>query len=191
MRILQTILIAFILNNFFVNKVNSQTTLTQEYGVSVGLLTEGSFYISELDENFGLESGFTLHGFYDHYITEKFSIGGNISVSFPSLEILDENVTFYEFALALKPRFDVSDKVTYKPGFNIGYRIINAPDIDEEGGTIQGLGLNLTNELQFHIDQGFTPFFDLGFISQPAGGNDDFNVTFSPLIMIRVGVVFN
>lgn len=171
--------------------INAQSTKANEYGFSVGLLAGGDIYVSELDQNFDLESGVSLYGFYDFFITEKFAIGGNVSVAFPFLELLDDNVNFYEFALALKPKFSLSDKVSYKPGFNLGYRLITAEDLDEEGGTIQGLGLNLTNELQIHVSEQFTPFLDVGFISQAAGGNEEYNVTFSPLIVIRVGVVFN
>lgn len=170
---------------------NAQDTKTNEYGFSVGLLAGGDVYVAELDQNFDLESGVSIYGFYDFFITNGFAIGVNGSVAFPFLELLDENVNFYELALALKPRFSLSDKVSYKPGFNFGYRIITSDELSEDDGTIQGLGLNLTNELQFHVSDNFTPFLDVGFISQPAGGNDEFNVTFSPLIVLRVGLVFD
>ncbi|MEM9361052.1 MAG: hypothetical protein AAGA43_00380 [Bacteroidota bacterium] len=169
----------------------AQDTKKNEYGFSVGLLSGGDVYIAELDQNFDLESGVSIYGFYDFFITNSFAIGLNGSVAFPFLELLDENVNFYELALALKPRFSLSEKVSYKPGFNLGYRIITSDELSEDDGTIQGLGLNLTNELQFHVSDSFTPFLDVGFIAQPAGGNDEFNVTFSPLIVLRAGLVFN
>ncbi|MEM9076971.1 MAG: hypothetical protein AAGC43_08025 [Bacteroidota bacterium] len=171
--------------------MNAQTSVKNEYGFSVGILTGGDVYIAELDQNFDLESGVSIYAFYDFFITNGFAIGVNGNVAFPFLALLDENVSFYELALSLKPRFELSDKVSYKPGFNLGYRIITSEELSEDGGTIQGLGLNLTNELQFHVSENFTPFLDVGFITQPAGGNDDFNVTFSPLVVLRVGLVFN
>ncbi|MEL6305611.1 MAG: hypothetical protein AAFQ20_12585, partial [Bacteroidota bacterium] len=158
---------------------------------SVGLLTGGDVYVAELDQNFDLESGISLFAFYDFFITDKFAIGPNISISFPTLALLDDGVNFYELAFAIKPKFGLSDTVSYKPGFNLGYRIITASDIDDVGGTIQGLGLNITNELQFKVNDNLTPFIDIGFISQAAGGNEDFNVTFAPLIVLRAGLVFN
>ncbi len=169
----------------------AQDAKKNEYGFSVGLLSGGDVYVAEFDQNFDLESGVSILAFYDFFITPGFAIGINGNFALPYLALFDENVTFYELALALKPRFSLSDKVSYKPGFNLGYRIIASDELSEDGGAIQGLGLNLTNELQFHISKGFTPFLDVGFITQAAGGNDEFNATFSPLIVIRVGLAFN
>ena len=165
----------------------AQTPGEDEFGFSVGVLTGGEVYIAEFDQFFDLESGASLLGFYDFFITDKFAIGGNVNIAFPSQEFLGETITFYELALALKVKFSLSNKVSYKPGFNLGYRLITSDDID----TIQGLGLNLTNEFQLNISENFIPFVDIGFISQPAGGNDEFNTTFSPLIVLRAGIAFN
>ncbi len=170
--------------------MQGQKVVVGEYGFSVGILSGGDVYIAELDENFDLESGVSILGFYDFFITPGFAVGVNGNIAFPYLSLIDENVTFYELALALKPKFSLSDKVSYKPGFNLGYRVVTSDELSDTGGAIQGLGLNLTNELQFHISESFTPFLDVGFISQPAGGNDDFNATFSPLIVIRAGLAF-
>ncbi|MEM7486053.1 MAG: hypothetical protein AAF348_12670 [Bacteroidota bacterium] len=169
------------------NTVYAQTSTENEFGFSVGLLTGGEVYIAEFDQFFDLESGVSLLGFYDFFITDKFAVGGNASIAFPSNEFLGESITFYELALALKVKFSLSDTLSYKPGFNMGYRLTTSDDLD----TIQGLGLNLTNELQFHVSENFTPFIDLGFITQPTGGNDEFNATFSPLIVLRAGIAFN
>ncbi len=158
-----------------------------EYGFSLGLLAGGEVYIAEFDRYFGLDSGLSLFGFYDFFITDKFAVGGNAHVAFPGQEFLGETLGFYELALALKIKLSLGNKFSYKPGFNIGYRLITSDNLD----TIQGLGLNLTNELQLDVSERFTPFVDLGFISQPAGGNDEFNTTFSPIIVFRVGVSFN
>ena len=177
----------FLILSYGTTSAQEQASAKDEFGISVGLLTGGDVYVAEFDQFFGLESGLSLLGFYDFFITDKFAIGGNVNIALPSLELSDESVTFYELALALKVKFSIGDKVSYKPGANLGYRLITAEDID----TIRGLGLNLTNEFQFHISEAITPFVDVGFISQAAGGNDDFNVTFSPLIVIRVGIVFN
>ncbi|PRX57903.1 hypothetical protein [Flagellimonas meridianipacifica] len=183
--------LGLLLSVFAIICLKAQDKKTNEYGFSVGLLTGGDVYVAELDQNFDLESGVSILGFYDFFITDGFAVGLNGSIALPYLALIDENVTFYELALALKPRFSLSDKVSYKPGFNLGYRLITSDELSEDGGTIEGLGLNLTNELQFHISNSFTPFLDVGFITQAAGGNDEFNTTFSPLIVIRGGLVFN
>ncbi|MEO1030724.1 MAG: hypothetical protein AAFX55_04935 [Bacteroidota bacterium] len=187
MKQLKTFTILLFLLSYGTTTTLAQTSAKDEFGFSIGLQTGGEAYIAEFDEFVALESGLSLLGFYDFFITDKFAIGANANVAFPSLELSDESVTFYELALALKVKFSLSDKVSYKPGANFGYRLITAEDID----TIEGLGLNLTNEFQFHISETITPFVDVGFISQAAGGNDEFNATFSPIIVIRVGIVFN
>ena len=165
---------------------NTSGDTPNEFGFSLGLLAGGEVYIAEFDQFFDLESGLSLFGFYDFFITDKFAVGGNAHVAFPGQEFLGETLAFYELALALKMKFSLGNTVSYKPGFNLGYRLISSDDLD----TIQGLGLNLTNEVQLDISENFTPFVDLGFISQPAGGNDEFNATFSPVIVLRVGMSF-
>ncbi|MEM8506588.1 MAG: hypothetical protein AAF717_02110 [Bacteroidota bacterium] len=179
---------------FLLGSVYGQQTATpqggtndNEWGFSLGILGGGELYIAEFDQFFDLESGLSLLGFYDFFLTDKFALGGNVNIAFPSQEFLGETITFYELALALKVKFELSPTLSYKPGFNLGYRLIASDDLD----TIQGLGLNLTNELQLDISESFKPFVDMGFITQPAGGNDDFNTTFSPLLVLRIGIVFN
>ncbi|MEM8763988.1 MAG: hypothetical protein AAGD88_09265 [Bacteroidota bacterium] len=162
---------------------------TNELGLSVGVLTSGEVYLPETDESFDLESGLSLFVFYDFFITKKFAIGPNFSLSTPTLALLDERVTFYEFGFALKPKFQFGNTISYKPGFNLGYRRITADDIDDVGGTLQGLGLNFTNEIQFNVNDHLVPFIDIGFISQAVGGNEEIDATFAPLFVLRAGLV--
>lgn len=169
------------------NTIFSQTTAPNEFGFSAGLLAAGEVYIANFDQFFDLESGISLFGVYDFFTRDKFAVGTNANVAFPSREFLGETLNFYEPAMVLKAKFSPTATASYKPGFNLGYRLITSDDLD----TIQGLGLNLTNELQFQVSENFTPFIDLGFITQPDGGNDVFNATFSPLVVLHAGIAFN
>ncbi len=161
-----------------------------EIGLSVGILAGGEAYVEEQDQYFDFTSGLMIHSFYDHFVAEYLSIGGYLNFSFPEIEFAEEGSTFTEVGLAIKPRFFIQDVLTIKPGLNIGYRTVNSNNIDFIGGKIQGLGINLTTELQLNIHETFKPFLDIGFITQPAGGNDEFTITFSPVLTVRAGIAF-
>lgn len=189
MKTIKSITIVLLLTTFYTASTFAQAEKS-EVGVSIGMVTGGEYYVEESDRFFEIRSGLMLHGFYDYYVAEKLAIGFFGSLSMPELGFLEETVSFTEFGFTLKPRFFLSDDITLKPGLNVGYRMINSDSIDLVGGKMQGLGLNLTTEWQLHIFDGFTPFVDLGFTTQPLGGNDDFTVTFSPVFNARLGIVF-
>ena len=156
-----------------------------EFGVSVGLLTAGEYYVAEFDVYQGTGSGLMLHTFYDHFVAEHFGLGVFFSFSRPELNFFEEPASYTEVGLALKPRFFLGDNFTVKPGLNLGYRVINESFIEDP---VTGLGIDLTTEIQFNIAGAFKPYVDLGFITQPTGGNEDSDITFGPVFNARIGL---
>ena len=156
-----------------------------EFGVSVGMLTAGEYYVAEFDMYQGTSSGLMLHAFYDHFVATHFGLGVFFSFSRPELNFFEEPASYTEVGFALKPRFFLGDIVTLKPGLNLGYRVVNESFIEDP---IIGLGIDLTTEIQFNIAQAFKPYLDLGFITQPAGGNEDSDITFGPTFNARIGL---
>ena len=103
-----------------------------------------------------------------------------------SYESYSADGSFIEFGIAFKPKFMVSPTVAIKPGLNIGYRKM---ETDESSYDAEGLGLNASVEIQFQV-KGMLFFIEPGFLSQPAGGNDNTDITFGPIGYINVGVCF-
>jgi len=69
-----------------------------------------------------------------------------------------------------------------KPGAYFGYRSYGG-----DAGT--GLGINGSLAFEYQLNK-VKPFLDLGIMSQPAGGNDATDFTYSPVFQALVGVTF-
>ncbi|MCB0278435.1 MAG: hypothetical protein KDD94_02980 [Calditrichaeota bacterium] len=128
------------------------------------------------------DGSFMFRGFIDGYLMPKFAMGAYINVTPYSQEGID--FTGLEFGMAIKPRFILSNgKAAIKPGLNIGYRSISSDFFD----TVSGLGVNLSIEYQIMTDANIF-HIEGGFLSQPAGGNDDSDVTWAPVFYVGGGI---
>ena len=162
---------------------------SMDVGIGAGYNFPGTINVSGFDVD--KEGNFLLHIFADFYLVEKFSWGvyGNFGPGV-KFEISDETATMYEFGMALKPRFILSDgAIALRPGLEVGYRIIDV-DSDVEGIDVDGLALNGSVELQFRTSGHFVPFVQLGFITHPVGGNDFDDVSWGPIFYVMGGVAF-
>ena len=56
---------------------------------------------------------------------------------------------------------------------------------------MDGLAVNLSVEFQYHLaNSPAIPFLDIGFLSQPTGGNSDADVTWAPIFYLNVGAAY-
>jgi len=162
---------------------------TMDIGLGAGYNLGGTVKVSGADLD--MEGNFLLQAFADFYLVEKFSWGVYAKFG-PGVkaEFSDETATLYEFGMGLKPRFIVSDgKLAIRPGLEIGYRIIDI-DSDVDGIDVNGLGLNAHVEVQFMTSSNIVPFGQIGFLTQPSGGNDYDDVTWAPMFYLMAGVAF-
>jgi hypothetical protein len=163
--------------------------MNPDYGVSFGAWLGGEFYIEEFDFYIDKETSFMLQCFADFYLMEKLAMGIYANFSSLSFEDFDETASLYGFGISIKPRFILSDgSFAIKPGLLIGVRwiTVDAPNLD----TVGGLGINFSVEFQFRTSRTFIPYGIMGFLSQPAGGNEDTDLTFAPIFYIGAGVAF-
>ncbi|MBN2041057.1 MAG: hypothetical protein JW864_13525 [Spirochaetes bacterium] len=161
----------------------SSETDTLDIGVSGNLWLSGTIDVEGYDLD--KDAGFLFKGYIDTIIVDKICIGGFLHFA-PSVEIEDDSGKMYELGGAFKYRAMLG-KMPLKIGIGVGYRKLTTDDLDDD---IEGLGINASAELQFDINQKFKPFVELGFLSQPAGGNDDVDVTWSPIFYLGGGVAF-
>jgi hypothetical protein len=162
----------------------------QDIGLSIGLWNSGDIYLAEYDVDIEKKSSLLFRLFYDSYIVPKFAIGGYINYSQVDLSngYVTASATMIEFGVAMKPRFLLGEKMAIKPGLNLGYRTTDSSDYESAEG--EGLGVNLSVELQFLMNPKYNFHIEGGFLSQPIGGNDDTIILWAPITYILVGMVF-
>jgi hypothetical protein len=158
-----------------------------ELGIGMGIWLSGDINIDGTDVN--KDGGFLLRLIGDYYVTPKFAVGAYFNLSRGEIEgVVDYNC--WEFGASLKPRFLLTEELSLKPGINIGYRrsVLKAGGFTSDD--VDGLAINLSVELQYHIGTGLIPFLDIGFLSQPAGGTTDADVTWPPIVYLSAGVAY-
>ena len=168
-----------------------------DIGAAAGIWFPGTITIEDVDVD--KTAGLLVRVFGDAYLMPKFAVGAYFNYSPAQLEKsgynIDVDATFWELGIALKPRFVLSPTIALKPGLNIGYRNstrdkiagFDSPDTDVSA---DGLGLNLSVELQILLNGGYIFFVEGGFLSQPAGGTDDADVTWAPIMYLAGGIAF-
>ena len=178
-RILSSFLLLSVLLAF--SGLHAQTVDMQkkewDLGLTAAYWLSGDISVSQYDVE--KEGSFLLRAFADSYITPKFSMGGFFN--FSPYDQGGASITAYEFGAAFKGRFFFSPDFAIKPGLNIGYRWSSG---DTE---MDGLGVNLSIEFQKAM-QKIIIFGEFGFLSQPAGGDANFDIQWAPIIYFGGGV---
>jgi hypothetical protein len=184
-RFLTSVLVAFLLLVFASVVTAAPQDTEYEVGASAGFWLSGTIDVEGVDAD--KDSSFLLRAFADMYVTPKFAIGAYINYSPTEVEGVESSAT--EFGMAIKPRFFMSPEISIKPGLNIGYRALSA---DEEfADDVDGLAVNLSIEGQYHMEDSLViPFVDIGFLSQPTGGNDFADITWAPIMYISFGAAY-
>jgi hypothetical protein len=144
--------------------------------------------ISAEDYNIMLHQNGTFLGrlAVDFYLFPKMSMGVYTSVSPVSYGESDETATVLDFGGSLKGRFFIArGAVAVKAGVNIGYRYITSKLKYADG--VSGFSIGPSIEVQFATGSNIAPHIEIGFLSQPAGGNKYTNVTFPPIFYVGGG----
>ncbi len=158
----------------------------RDIGISAGMWLEGDVYVGGIvDDYVTKDAGFLVRAFYDAYVAPKFAAGVYFNYSSVTIEDVDGSIT--EFGGALKYRFLATPTVAIKPGLNIGYRKLSADESTLDG---DGMGANLSVEIQIQLSGDMIFFIEPGFLAQPAGGNEDFDITWAPIVYINAGICF-
>jgi len=162
---------------------------SMDIGIGAGYTFGGTVDVDGADVD--MEGNALIHAFADFYLVEKFAWGVYATFG-PGVksDLSDETATMYEFGMSLKPRFILSDgDLALRPALQIGYRIIDI-DSDVEGIDVDGMAVNASVEVQFKTSSHLVPFGQVGFITQPTGGNDFSDVTWGPMFYLMAGVAF-
>jgi hypothetical protein len=162
---------------------------TGDFGVTVGSWLGGNLSLHEWGIKREKNAGFLLRTFYDAYLAEKIAVGLFFNYSPMTSPASSHSATMIEFGGSIKPRFPLGDgSAVFKPGLNIGYRMYSSEsDVMDKA---KGLGINASLELQFDIKSIIAPYIEIGFLSQPVGGNDVTGMSYAPIIYIGGGIAF-
>jgi hypothetical protein len=166
-------------------EIHAQDLKKNEFSISLGYMFEGEIYMWE--QNFYGSVGETIlfKAEYDHYfsvLAGRFGLGPYYCFGIPYYNGYEE-IMQHEIGAVLKFRFNAGDKFQIKPGAYFGFRAYG-----DNAGT--GFGINGSVSLQYQVSEKIKPFIDLGIMSQPAGGNDATDITYSPTFQASVGVTF-
>ncbi len=151
--------------------------------VKGGLLFPGEVYFAEYDAYADTNSGPLLIGQVDALLGPKFSAGAVLLLAFTGIDQGSARIT--TIGPTLKARF-AFDRFELRPGLVLGYQMITP----EEGDGSQGFDAGLLVEGVFSPGGTLHGAVELGFITQPAGGNDATDLTFGPIVYVAGGIEF-
>ena len=129
--------------------------------------------------------GFMIRGAWDVETAEKMSMGVYASRFDMSFSDADVTATTLELGVALKGLFR-TEKFAFRPGLSLGYRTISFGNDAIKHMT--GMGLNLSGEIAYQTSGNLSPLAELGFLTQPTGGNSDTAATYGPTFYFLRGV---
>jgi hypothetical protein len=180
--------VVFLMMIFAVSAVNAQKLKNTEFSVSAAYMFEDAvLYFHEINQERYVGDNFFFKGDFSYFpdsFSRRFGFGVYYTFGQPFYAFYDV-VTQHEFGLSLKARFSASLKILIVPTVYVGYRIYDSDD----GDPGEGLGLNFSAIFQYRMEK-VSPFLDVGFMTQPAGGNDATDITYSPVFIIGGGVSF-
>ena len=163
----------------------AQDLKNNDFSISVGYMFEGEVYLWESDFYGSVGETLLLRMEFDHYFAamgNRFGVGAYYTYGGPWYDGY-ETVSMHEIGALLKARFSASEKLLIKPGAYFGFRAYGG-----DAGT--GLGINGSVAFEYQFNGKVRPFMDLGILTQPAGGNEATDITYSPVFQINFGVTF-
>lgn len=168
----------------------ASTLLTSTYGISgsLGLVLPGTISVSAGGTaEFDTDTGLLLQGAADYYVVPKLAVGLYLAYQRVGVKNTSETASVVGVGPTIKARFGIGEKLALRPSLSIGYQhgswTGTAP-------TTTGLGIGLQLEGAFPLGAGVNGLVQLGFSTQPTGGNADIDLTWGPIFYLAVGAEF-
>ena len=147
-------------------------------GLKGGIFFPGEVYVNPPDDYFDTEMGWLINISADAMVAPKLSMGGFFLHVNTTDEYFEEDVGINTFGVTLKARFRLASGIQIRPGVAIGYQLINGEELFED---VKGLEVGAVFEIAKPLGSGRAILGELGFITQPSGGNEDIDMTFGPI----------
>jgi hypothetical protein len=152
-------------------------------GFMGGPLFPGSISVGDLqpDTNLGLVGRFAI----DAMVAPKLSVGGYALIASTGFQNTDLSARSYGFGATLKGHFPLGPGEV-RPGLTVAFQLS-----DMEGGDlVKGLGVGAILEGAYPVAPHVNLLLHTGFLSQPAGGTGDVDVTWGPIFYFATGLEF-
>lgn len=160
---------------------NAQTT----YGVKGGIIGSADYYIG--DQWYGSSMSYSVGGFLDYKLGPRILGGAYFDFSGVS-DVYESNSTLIEIGGTLKAMvFTGNENLTIRPMMALGYGAVG--EIYQYAASSH-LMLKGGVETVFTTSSGTTFLGEILIGGSVDGGNDDFEMTFGPMLYVRGGMIF-
>ena len=148
-----------------------------------GIILPGTVTVEGYDAD--TELGWIVNTVFDAMVAEKLSMGGYFFYSgLTEAESGESNgANIMSIGGTLKARFPLRGGTQLRPGVIFAYQITTGDAFDD----VNGLNVGFTFEAAFPLKDRNAIVAEIGFTSQPSGGNSDVNVTWAPIFYLAVG----
>jgi hypothetical protein len=190
MKAMRISLLCLVLVAFSISVGNAQEQ-TWNFNFKGGLLMPGAVTIDPPGWDFDTGAGWLLNANFDALVAPKLSVGAFLMLAAPSVTVLgdDYGVTVTTLGATIKGRFTLQNGMQLRPGLAIGYQMINTDAPSAEG--TKGLDVGGIFEIVKPFANSKNALVgEVGFITQPSGGNSDSDVTFGPIFYLAFGYEF-
>jgi hypothetical protein len=179
------IIVSFIL---FAGTIYSQE-MPSSYSVNFkgGLFMTGPGKPNYGGNKFDLKVSPLIKADLDGILVPKLSMGLFLLYTPMKAKDYDKNSNLFSVGMTIKPRFTLGDVAQIRPGIAIGYNHIKNDDMDDPSN---GLNIGFQIEVSKMIQENLGIVGELGFVSQPVGGDGNYDLTFPPIFYICFGVEF-
>ena len=149
-----------------------------------GILLPGMVTVEGYDAD--TDMGWIANMAVDAMLAEKLSMGGYLFYSGLTAEGSDEGANILGIGGTIKARFTLKGGTQIRPGVILAYQITSGNVFDD----VTGLDVGFTGEVAFPLKDKKAIVAEIGFTSQPSGGNSDVSVTWSPIFYLTLGYEF-
>jgi len=154
------------------------------FNIKGGILLPGTVTIEGFDVD--TDMGWIANAAFDALLAEKFSMGGYFFYAGTSPEESDESANIMSIGGTLKARFTLQGGTQIRPGVIFAYQMTTGDVFDD----VTGFNVGFTGEVAFPLRNKNAIVTEIGFTSQPSGGNSDADVTWAPIFYLTVGYEF-
>ena len=158
---------------------------TWNLGAKGGLLFPGTVNVEGYDAD--TEMGFMLGSYIDALIVPKLSLGAYADFYHTSTEIGGYSASVLSLGGTIKGRFCIRGLFELRPGVSFGYNYTSIEDADDGAH-----GYNIAGKLEAAIPvrEHLNALVEISFLSQPAGGTGDADVTWAPIFFLAAGIEY-
>lgn len=165
----------------------ADTNWTILFGIKGGIITPGTVY---LNDNFEIDTdlSYSVGGFLDYRLAPKLT--GGLAIDFNNISLFEVSNTLLDMGFTLKALVGSNTgRITFKPGIGFGFGLGISSDLEDVEGSKYFTGRAIT-EVAIALRGKTSLLIEGNLYFSPAGGNDEYDITFGPMFLIRGGFAF-